>query len=253
MPSRDRIDTLLPEIERLLALGWSAAKIGRTVGCSPQTVGAILAQTRAPRTTPKSADELARDRLVPQGGEIGRCRTCGRRCRLPCMACALRDPDPLPPPRTYRITSKPSRELLRSVFTGVLLLCGTLAAAAEHALYLPLRNVEVIDGDTIRADIALGYDVLLHRQTIRADNYDAWESSRARRTVEITDEEIVAGKQAKVDLESLIQSGSRVWLIPCSDREPHGRRLGHWIVETADGEIDVAAWMRKRNHCRPGG
>jgi len=172
------------------------------------------------------------------------------------MACALRDPEPPPRPRTHRITSRPSRELLRSAFLALAVIWSALAPAAEpnHPLYLPLRQVEVVDGDTLRADIELAYGVVLVRQVIRADNYDAWESSHARRTVEVTDEEIARGKQAAADLAALIQDARQVWLIPSKDREPHGRRLGRWVVETNVGEqVDVATWMRARHHCRPGG
>ena len=256
MPSRHWIDALLPEIERIFALGWSYAKIVRAVGVSVGTLAAIRAQTRATRSRPRTADEAAGDRLVPANATVGRCKSCGAKCRLPCMACALRDPEPPPRPRTHRITSRPSRELLRSAFLALAVIWSALAPAAEpnHPLYLPLRQVEVVDGDTLRADIELAYGVVLVRQVIRADNYDAWESSHARRTVEVTDEEIARGKQAAADLAALIQDARQVWLIPSKDREPHGRRLGRWVVETNVGEqVDVATWMRARHHCRPGG
>lgn len=254
MPSRYRIDQLLPEIERLLALGWPLAKIAREVGVSVGTIGAIRAQTRAPKSRPKSDDERAGDVLAQAGAPVGRCPACGQRCRLPCMACALRAPEPPPRDRSHRITSRSPRALLRAAFVAVAWCAAGCLAADEHPLYLRLDNVEVIDGDTIRADIRLGYDVVLARQTIRADNYDAWEKSRARRTVDVTDEEIAAGKRAAADLAELVRTAQHVWLVPGEGREPHGRRLGHWIIDTAEGEeIDVGPWMRRHKHCRPGG
>ena len=71
-----------------------------------------------------------------------------------------------------------------------------------------LSNIRVIDGDTVEADIHLPLDIVVQKQSIRLAGYDAWESSKRRRSVNVTDEEVIKGKEATEALEALLASGS---------------------------------------------
>lgn len=116
------------------------------------------------------------------------------------------------------------------------------------ACQLRLENIEVVDGDTIHADICFPYGVCLTHQTIRASDYDAWESRRTRRAVgTITDAEIEKGKIAKADLEALKADG--FFLVPegKGTRDNYGRILGRLFSK---GQT-IANYMHTHNHCRP--
>jgi hypothetical protein len=125
------------------------------------------------------------------------------------------------------------------------------------ALQLPeneylLGNVRVVDADTIDADIRLPLGVTLIDTRIRLSDFDAWESSRRRRTVVITDEEIAKGKQAAKLLEVLIKSSERsALLLAEGDRDVYGRVLGRMVVYRTDGSrVFVADFMREHGMLR---
>lgn len=132
----------------------------------------------------------------------------------------------------------------------VLLWCSV--ASAEHLYEITVHRVK--DGDTIVADIHLPFDITLRRQDIRCNDYDAWESSRARRSVDVTDEEIERGKKAAADLRQLLNRADRVWIVPDDDeaRDVYGRVLGGIAVEVDGKRFSLAAWMSERGHLRRG-
>lgn len=129
-----------------------------------------------------------------------------------------------------------------------------LAAGGDPPVYLPLTKVRVQDGDTLRADIELPYGLAWQGRTIRIEDFDAWETSRARRTIgPIDDEELAKGQLAKQALAALAFSG-RLYIL--ADRQPrwsYGRLIGRVYVQPFDAPalVDVGDWMRERGHARP--
>jgi len=121
----------------------------------------------------------------------------------------------------------------------------TLSAPPPGCAYA-LDNIRVLDGDTFQADILLPWGVTLRQQTIRALGYDAWESSKRRRSVSVTDAEVAKGKAATVAVRKLFTT-ARVSCSPGKrDRGPYGRILATiWI----DGK-PLAEWMRRRHFLR---
>lgn len=115
-----------------------------------------------------------------------------------------------------------------------------------------LTEIKVADGDTITARIALGWRVSIGPESIRASNYDAWESTRIRKTIgPITEEEIAKGKTAAKALEGLLGNGA-VYCVPNGggQRDAYGRILGELWVKRNGEWIDVAAWMKDQGHIR---
>lgn len=116
-----------------------------------------------------------------------------------------------------------------------------------------LRVHRVVDGDTIEADVLLPFDVALLHQKIRCSDYDAWESSKRRSSVDVTDAEVTKGKAATKDLKELLDSMPIIWLLPADEcRDNYGRLLGRLYV--ADGKrkaFPVSEWMTARGHVRP--
>lgn len=115
--------------------------------------------------------------------------------------------------------------------------------------YLPLDVSRVIDGDTIVGAVTLPYGVALPHVTIRAADYDAWEASRARRTVEVDDVELARGERAKLALE-LLATGP-MWVRPPAgrQRDSYGRLLGE--LYAGDPPAAVRTTMQAGGHVRP--
>lgn len=113
----------------------------------------------------------------------------------------------------------------------------------------PLLSVRVVDGDTLEADIDLGYGLILRQQDIRLVGYDAWESSLRRRSVEVSEQEIERGKLATAELQRLLTLG-RPLLRPAETRDVYGRILGELMIESPRGTITVSDHMRQAGHDR---
>lgn len=129
-----------------------------------------------------------------------------------------------------------------------------IETAAAHAPPLPheVRDIRVIDGDTIEGTIYLGLDVSICC-VIRASDFDAWESRKIRRTVDVTDEEVVKGKAAKAAAEELLLGAdTRAVLADVgTKRDAYGRVLAVLWVEKVDGEVvSFAARMAEGGHGR---
>lgn len=122
---------------------------------------------------------------------------------------------------------------------------------AEPVQYIPLSGITVKDGDTITANVNFPWGVTLRDQPIRCLGYDAWESSRRRQSVRITDAELANGEQASAALSGLLSS-SRVYGTPGKrERDNYGRLLVRLTVVDKDGkQIDVAEWMERNGHVR---
>lgn len=115
--------------------------------------------------------------------------------------------------------------------------------------YDRITVTKVLDGDTIKAEIHVGYDIILKDKTIRLYGFDAWEMSRRRQTVgEITDEEIRRGGEAKEALQRLLARG------PCYIQsfgvDVYGRVLGRIVVIDGSEIIDIGLWMEDHGHSR---
>lgn len=136
--------------------------------------------------------------------------------------------------------------------TALFCLYAGWAAAAEP---FSAEGVQVIDGDTIRVEVLhLGWGVALTKQTIRAADYDAWESSYARKSVDVTAAEIIKGKRATAVLAELLRT-KRLRIEPAigRDRDVYGRLLGVWTIVDGEAETPMqpfAELMQAGGHCR---
>jgi len=134
----------------------------------------------------------------------------------------------------------------------VLLSMVSLPAMADDRGRFPLVVVEIHDGDSVLAAVRLPWRVTLGPEMIRAADYDAWEITKARRTVEVTDDEIKAGKAAREFLASLVESGElHVTPQAGGKRDVYGRLLGEFWLRKKGGEwVSVAEEMRRLGHVR---
>ena len=137
-------------------------------------------------------------------------------------------------------------------FIGWIVLAPTWAApgTTQLASYHRTQGVRAIDGDTIEADIELGWGVWLRGQSVRLLDYDAWEMSKRRQSVEVTDREVAKGQAAHRDLSALLASGP-VYLSPGPEaRDPFGRPLAKAYVLRSGTVVVVSDYMRGRGHQR---
>lgn len=132
----------------------------------------------------------------------------------------------------------------------VLVLTAPLCAAEN---WYHTANVQVKDADTIACDVVFPWRVTLNRVTCRLANMDAWEASRARRTVNVTDAEIAKGIKARDEFKALLATG-RLELQPLKyggTVGAYGRIEANWRIVHPDGKTtDVAAWIRSQGHER---
>ena len=116
------------------------------------------------------------------------------------------------------------------------------------------RGGKVIDGDTLKVEtLMLPWDVALTNQRIRIADFDAWESSYRRRSVNVTDEEVKKGKQATEDLKELVAE-AQVFILPYKkrSRDVYGRILATIEIKKDNQTIQLKDWMRERGHLRDG-
>lgn len=142
---------------------------------------------------------------------------------------------------------------MKRLLTFLLLIAGCEPPlyAAPPEPWLEVRDVRVIDGDTIAGDIVLPLGVVLDNEVIRASDYDAWESRRGRQSVTITDGEVKLGKQAKEALTQLVRESEGVWLVPLKHRDAYGRRLGRLYVLVGNGMTPLSDWATENHYTRP--
>ena len=142
---------------------------------------------------------------------------------------------------------------------GVLAVSFVLAFAPRPETEAPrvlVRCVvtKVTDGDTIKADIHLPYPtgMVLHDQDIRLQGYDAWEASKRRIAVNVTDAEVRKGKLAAAVLHDLIINAEGTYLAPVAEGQfSYGRAEGYLVLWDDGQVIEVKDWMREHGHCRP--
>lgn len=121
--------------------------------------------------------------------------------------------------------------------------------------YVPLYNVTVLDGDTIEADLPIPWRRnFRERGRIRANDFDAWETSRRRATVRVTDDEIEKGKRATAALVNLFAGGQPYALFgpfPDGAEDAYGRLTASFYLLDKNGKlIEVGPWMKQRKHTR---
>jgi endonuclease YncB( thermonuclease family) len=92
--------------------------------------------------------------------------------------------------------------------------------------------------------------VTLRQEMIRCAGYDAWEANKRRRSVNVTDEEVIKGKAATEALKSLIASGQLMVQLEEDDRDVYGRVLGRLFVARDAELVSVSDWMTKEGHIR---
>ena len=120
----------------------------------------------------------------------------------------------------------------------------------------------VHDGDTINVDINLPFRVTLPNRMIRAYGYDAWEITRTRQTVKVTEAEIAKGHKARNEFMALLETGS-LYLEDMSalyktPTDPYGRtsaRLWVQVMSYPDDKptvtwVLVEKWMEDHGHLR---
>ena len=116
------------------------------------------------------------------------------------------------------------------------------------------RGVKVIAGDTLKVEtLMLPWDVALTNQRIRIADFDAWESSYRRRSVNVTDEEVKKGKKATEDLKELV-ANAQVFVLPYKQRsrDVYGRILATIEIQKDNQTIQLIDWMKERGHLRDG-
>ena len=114
---------------------------------------------------------------------------------------------------------------------------------------VPLSAIRVKDGDTIEANIDFPLKLSLRDESIRMDSYDAWETSKRRRSVKVTDEEIQKGLVAKQALVDWLRTG-KPYLRPQQKRDVYGRVLGTLYIEKQGVLYEAARFMTKNGHAR---
>ena len=88
---------------------------------------------------------------------------------------------------------------------------------------------------------------------IRLYGYDAWEITKKRKSVKVTDAEIAKGVKAKAALEELVAKARWAYLRPESvEIDCYGRILGSLFLQIPgeDGLVSVSEWMISKGHNR---
>lgn len=131
------------------------------------------------------------------------------------------------------------------------------ARPVAHLGYCRLTRFELHDGDTlVRTDLQLPYAFVWSDREIRVDGFDAWETSRSRRTVgEITEAELAKGKLAAQDAADCLAKADAVYLqAEVRPRWTYERLLGTvWFDPPGldNTLVNFGDWMRARGHARP--
>lgn len=131
-----------------------------------------------------------------------------------------------------------------------LLLIGTAYADEPPRTLIPCAVKSVHDGDTATVDVLFPWGVSLVDQSVRMQGFDAWEVTRTRQTVRVTEAEIAKGKVARDALKRLLDVADVVYLSPADKRDPYGR-LPAYVSVWYDGKlIEVAEFMAEHGHTR---
>lgn len=142
----------------------------------------------------------------------------------------------------------------RTFLASLLCLFLAPAFASEPPIYVLFRVKEVVDADTLKGDVVFSWKTILEDRTVRACDYDAWECTKRRKAVVVTDEECRKGKVAKRELKALIERGSAVYLIEAKGRstDNYGRLLAKIYVKVPGEEklVHLKTWAETNNYVR---
>lgn len=162
----------------------------------------------------------------------------------------------------------------RTTFLSVLILTSLVALAqtpifggreAVEAIKAPVAlsydvgcqvvDVTVLDGDTIRGTVLLPFGIALVNQTIRANDFDAFESSKHRQSEaagEITDAEVVKGKRVSKELcDELSEPDTYLCIKPgLKERDTYGRILASWNLVRGNRATPVREIAAQRKWLR---
>lgn len=104
----------------------------------------------------------------------------------------------------------------------------------------------VHDADTLASGvIRLPWGVAITGRSVRSD-YDAWEVSRVRQTVKVTEDEIARGKAARDELTKMLGELVMYVSLPERDIDPYDRIDAVWWVRTKDGNYERLATIAKQ-------
>lgn len=110
------------------------------------------------------------------------------------------------------------------------------------------KIIRVVDGDTVRADVDLGFRIHVNNEVFRLYGIDTPETqSRGGRVV--TEEEKARGLAAKEALKNLIE-GRDVAL--CTIRDKQGK-YGRYLARIFLDDLDVNQWLLDQGHAVPYG
>lgn len=116
-----------------------------------------------------------------------------------------------------------------------------------------LNIVDIHDGDTIKADILLSeFNITLNKQILRAKSYDAYELTKVRHTVTVTDEEIKLGLLARNYVRDLSKKYT-FYIVSNGSRDVYGRILVEiWLSDVShkDKYLNLGKLMQKNNFIR---
>lgn len=162
-------------------------------------------------------------------------------------------------------------EIMLALAAVCVVLAWALSARGDDPAepFQPIRaTVEYVhDADTINATINLPFSIDLPNRTIRAFGYDAWEVTKTRQTVHVTDAEIKKGQKAREEFMALLKTGTlyvedmtaiQVRWPQTLHPDPYGRMLCDlWlqVMSYPDGKptvewIYIPKWMDDHGHLR---
>jgi endonuclease YncB( thermonuclease family) len=112
------------------------------------------------------------------------------------------------------------------------------------------QDVRVMDGDTLEATVKFPWGVMV-RKKFRAVDYDACESSKRRRSVKVTDEEVKIGKKATQEFKKLLSENELIIDTDKGKTDLYGRPLVIFYYEKDDGSVSsVREWMESKKFLR---
>lgn len=125
-------------------------------------------------------------------------------------------------------------------FIFIALVCSVIPTQANAApncgLYqYKAQIVRVVDGDTVRADIDLGFNTWRRNEALRLEGIDAPEPKGSTRE---------AGKASTAALVARIEGKE---LTICTIKDKTGK-FGRYLVRLYLGDEDINAWMIEEGH-----
>lgn len=109
---------------------------------------------------------------------------------------------------------------------------------------------DVHDADTITVNIIMDYNVGIFDVPMRLMDFDAYEITRTRRTIDYYPDEIELGIKARTELIELLKEARRTYIQP-GEIAVYGRYEGRLFIETKKGvKIEVSKFMKEHGHDR---